>query len=466
MTMALDFDAQVLRRYDKPGPRYTSYPSAPQFSTRFTDADFRRQVARSNQEPIPRRLSLYVHVPFCFSPCFYCGCNRIITRDARRGAPYAERLVREAETVAPLFARDRDVVQLHFGGGTPNFLDASALGGLVDSLGRFFHFSNGRTRDFSIELDPRSVRDGDIAAYAAMGFNRASFGVQDFDRAVQLAINREQSVEETLRAIDACRASGFRSVNVDLIYGLPRQTVAGFLHTLETIGLARPDRIAVYGYAHMPQLFKAQRQIDERELPDAAERLALLQIAIERLSAAGYCYIGLDHFALPGDDLSVALAAGSLQRNFMGYTTHAESDLIGLGASSISHVGESYSQNYRELPDWEAAVDQGRLPIARGLMLDEDDVIRAQVIQQLMCRGTIDRARIEARFDIDFDAYFAESMARLLPLAADGLVSFDGSRIVTTSRGRLMLRIIAMCFDRYLASQTGSETRPRHSRAL
>jgi oxygen-independent coproporphyrinogen III oxidase len=466
MTTALDFDAQLLRRYDKPGPRYTSYPSAPQFSTRFTDADFRRQVARSNQEPIPRHLSLYVHVPFCFSPCFYCGCNRIITRDLRRGAPYAERVVHEAEMVAPLFARDRDVVQLHFGGGTPNFLDAPALGGLIDSLGRFFHFSNARTRDFSIELDPRSVRDGDIEAYAAMGFNRASFGVQDFDRAVQLAINREQSIEETLRAIDACRESGFRSVNVDLIYGLPRQTLAGFLHTLNTIVLARPDRIAVYGYAHMPEKFKAQRQIDERELPDAAERLALLQIAIERLSAAGYCYIGLDHFALPGDDLSVALAAGSLQRNFMGYTTHAESDLIGLGASSISHIGESYSQNYRELPEWESAVDQGRLPIARGLMLDDDDVIRAQVIQQLMCRGTIDRAKIEARHDIDFDAYFADSMARLLPLAADGLVLFDGSRIVATSRGRLMLRIIAMCFDRYLATQTGSETRPRHSRAL
>jgi oxygen-independent coproporphyrinogen-3 oxidase len=383
-----------------------------------------------------------------------------------RGAPYAERLVREAEMVAPLFDRDRDVVQLHFGGGTPNFLNAPALADLVDSLGRFFHFSNARTRDFSIELDPRSVRDGDIAAYAAVGFNRASFGVQDFDRAVQLAINREQSIEETLRAIDACRTSGFRSVNVDLIYGLPRQTLAGFLHTLNTIVLARPDRVAVYGYAHMPQKFKAQRQIDERELPDAAERLALLQMAIERLTAAGYCYIGLDHFALPGDDLSVALAAGSLQRNFMGYTTHAESDLIGLGASSISHIGDSYSQNFRDLPPWESAVDQGRLPIARGLLLDEDDVIRAQVIQQLMCRGLIDRAQIETRFAIDFALYFAESLARLLPLAAEGLVRFDGSRIVATSRGRLMLRIIAMCFDRYLATPSVSETQPRHSRAL
>jgi oxygen-independent coproporphyrinogen-3 oxidase len=466
MNTRFEFDADLLRRYDRPGPRYTSYPSSPQFSASFTDADFRRQVAGSNQEPIPRDLSLYVHVPFCFSPCFYCGCNRIITRDVSRGVPYAERLVREAEMVAPLFDRDRDVVQLHFGGGTPNFLAPPALAGLVDSLGRFFHFSAAATRDFSIELDPRSVREGDIAAYAAMGFNRASFGVQDFDRAVQLAINRKQSIEETMRAIDACRASGFRSVNVDLIYGLPRQTLAGFLHTLNTIVLARPDRIAVYGYAHIPQTFKAQRKIDERELPDAAERLALLQVAIDRLTAAGYRYIGLDHFALPGDDLSLALAAGSLQRNFMGYTTHAESDLIGLGVSSISHVGESYSQNFRDLPQWESAVDQGRLPIARGLELDEDDILRAQVIQQLMCRGVIDRAQIEARHDIDFDAYFAESMMQLLPLAADGLVEFDGPRIVATSRGRFMLRIIAMCFDRYLPSQTESETRPRHSRAL
>jgi oxygen-independent coproporphyrinogen III oxidase len=466
MNTRLEFDLDLLRRYDRPGPRYTSYPSAPQFSTRFTDADLRRHIARSNQEPIPRDLSLYVHVPFCFSPCFYCGCNRIITRDLSRGAPYAERLVREAEMVAPLFDRDRDVVQLHFGGGTPNFLNAPALAGLVNSLGRFFHFSSAPTRDFSIELDPRSVRDDDIAAYAAMGFNRASFGVQDFDRAVQLAINREQTIEETLRAIDACRTAGFRSVNVDLIYGLPRQTLAGFLHTLNTIVLARPDRVAVYGYAHMPQKFKAQRQIDERDLPDAVLRLALLQVAIDRLTAAGYCYIGLDHFALPGDDLSVALAASSLQRNFMGYTTHAQSDLIGLGASSISHIGDSYSQNFRDLPPWESAVDQGRLPIARGLALDDDDVLRAQVIQQLMCRGLIDRSQIETRFAIDFDSYFAESLARLLPLAADGLVTFDGSRIVATSRGRLMLRIIAMCFDRYLATPSVSQTQPRHSRAL
>jgi len=466
MTNELEFDLDLLRRHDKPGPRYTSYPASPQFSTRFTDADFRRQAARSNQEPIPRDLSLYVHVPFCFSPCFYCGCNRVITRDVSRGAPYAERLVREAEMIAPLFDRDREVVQVHFGGGTPNFLAPPALAGLIDSFGRFFHYSIAADRDFSIELDPRSVRDGDIAAYADMGFNRASFGVQDFNRAVQLAINREQSIDETLRAIDACRASGFRSVNVDLIYGLPRQTLTGFLHTLNTIVLARPDRVAIYGYAHMPQLFKAQKQIDDRELPDAAARLALLQLAIERLTSAGYEYIGLDHFALPADDLSRALSAGTLQRNFMGYTTHADCDLIGLGASSISHIGESYSQNFRDLPEWESAVDQGRLPISRGLALDADDILRADVIQQLMCRGAIDRAQIEARHDIDFGEYFAETMEKLSALREDGLVEMKGARIVATSRGRLMLRIIAMCFDRYLPTQSAAATRPRHSRAL
>jgi len=466
MSSDLTFDLGLLRRYDRPGPRYTSYPSAPQFSNLFTDADFRRQAALGNEEPIPRDLSLYVHVPFCFSPCFYCGCNRVITRDLSRGAPYAERVVREAEMIAPLFDRDRAVVQVHFGGGTPNFLTTATLAGLLDSLGRFFHFSASAQRDFSIELDPRSIRDGDIAAYAQMGFNRASLGVQDFDRAVQLAINREQSVAETLRAIDACRTAGFRSVNVDLIYGLPRQTVSGFLATLDTIVRARADRVAIYGYAHMPQKFKAQRQIDESELPDAAARLSLLQLAIERLTAAGYRHIGLDHFALPEDDLGRAQAAGSLQRNFMGYTTHAQCDLIGFGASAISRVGESYSQNFRDLAEWESAIDHGYLPIARGLLLEDDDVLRAQVIQQLMCRGVIDCAQIEARHGIDFDEYFAAALSQLLPLINDGLVERSGHCIVATSRGRLMLRIIAMCFDRYLPAQSASDARPLHSRAL
>ena len=466
MNTLLQFDPALLRRYDRPGPRYTSYPSALRFRPDFTETDLRRHAARSNEEPIPRDLSLYIHVPFCFSPCFYCGCNRLITRDTSRGAPYAERLLREAELLSRLFVRDREVAQVHFGGGTPNFLDAPTLRGLIDGLARDFRFSARADRDFSIELDPRSVRTGDIAAYAGMGFNRASFGVQDFDRQVQLAINREQSVAQTLEALEECRASGFRSVNVDLIYGLPRQTVAGFRRTLDIIADARPDRVAVYGYAHLPQMFKAQRQIVEQDLPDAAARLDLLQAAIERLTDAGYVYIGLDHFALPDDELSRALEAGSLQRNFMGYTTHAACDLIGLGVSAISHVGDSFSQNHRELAAWEVAVDQGRLPLHRGLTLDDDDVIRADVIQELMCNGAIDRAGIAARYDIDFDEYFADALVQLAPLAEDGLVESSAERIVATSRGRLMLRIIAMCFDRYLSTQPASATGPRHSHAL
>jgi oxygen-independent coproporphyrinogen-3 oxidase len=355
---------------------------------------------------------------------------------------------------------------VHFGGGTPNFLDAPTLRGLIDGLARHFRFSAGADRDFSIELDPRTLRKGDIAAYADMGFNRASFGVQDFDRTVQLAINREQSVAQTLAALEECRATGFRSVNVDLIYGLPRQNVTGFRRTLDIIADARPDRVAVYGYAHLPQMFKAQRQIVEADLPDAATRLDLLQAAIERLTDAGYVYIGLDHFALPADELSRALDAGSLQRNFMGYTTHAACDLLGLGVSAISHVGDSFSQNHRDITAWEIDVDQGRLPLHRGLTLDDDDVLRAHVIQDLMCRGEIDRARIAERYDIDFDEYFADALEQLAPLAADGLVDFSAERIVATSRGRLMLRIIAMCFDRYLPAQPASATPPRHSRAI
>lgn len=466
MISPLQFDPTLLRRYDRPGPRYTSYPSAPRFRPDFTEADLRRHAARSNEEPIPRDLSLYIHVPFCFSPCFYCGCNRIITRDTSRGAPYVERLLREAELTARLFDRDRDVAQVHFGGGTPNFLDAATLRGLIDGLARHFRFSASADRDFSIELDPRTVRKGDIAAYAAMGFNRASFGVQDFDHTVQLAINREQSVAQTLWSLEECRKSDFRSVNVDLIYGLPRQNVTGFRRTLDIIADARPDRVAVYGYAHLPQMFKAQRQIAEQDLPDASARLDLLQAAIERLTGAGYVYIGLDHFALPGDELSRALEKGTLQRNFMGYTTHAACDLIGLGVSAISHVGDSFSQNHRELTAWEIALDQGRLPLHRGLTLDDDDVLRAEVIQELMCNGVIDRAGIALRYGIDFDEYFAGALEQLAPLAEDGLVESSAARIVATSRGRLMLRIIAMCFDRYLSAQPVTDSAPRHSRAL
>jgi oxygen-independent coproporphyrinogen-3 oxidase len=463
--MTTTFEPDLLARCDRPGPRYTSYPSSLQFTPAFTAADFRRHARRSNEEPIPRDLSLYVHVPYCFSPCFYCGCNRIITRDYGRAAPYTERVIREAESVAPLFDRSRALIQMHFGGGTPNFLTADQLGQLVDAFGKYFRFSCAADRDFSIELDPRTVREGDIAAYARMGFNRASLGVQDFDRTVQLAINREQSVEQTLKVIEDCRLHGFRSVNVDLIYGLPKQSAPGFGNTLDIVLRARPDRIAIYGYAHMPEMFKAQRQIVAADLPDAARRVELLSLAIEKLTGAGYLHVGLDHFALPEDDLGRALANRSLHRNFMGYTTHADCDLIGLGVSSISHVGDSYSQNFRDLTAWEVAVDKGDLPTWRGIELDDDDLVRADVIQQIMCRGEVDLQRIEQKYDLVFDEYFADALAQLVPLQEDGLVDVDPERIAATSRGRLLLRMMAMCFDRYLRTPAQAE-RPRHSRVV
>ncbi len=466
MNTSIDFDPDLLRRYDQPGPRYTSYPTAPAFGADFGAAQLRAHALRTNEEPIPKPLSLYVHVPYCFNPCFYCGCNRIITRDQSRAAPYLLRLARETELIAGWFDRDREVVQVHLGGGTPNFLSAAQIFELMESLRSHFRLSTRADRDFSIELDPRYLALGDIASYAACGFTRASFGVQDFDPLVQRAVNREQTVEQTLDAITACRDSGFRSVNVDLIYGLPRQSGAGFARTLDIVTAARPDRIAIYGYAHMPQLFKAQTQIEPSELPSPAAKLALLQLAIERLGAAGYRHIGMDHFALPDDDLAVAQQSGTLHRNFMGYTTHADCDLIGLGVSAISHIGDSFSQNPRDLPAWEHAVDGGQPPVWRGLALSLDDRIRADVIQQLMCNGAIDTAAVERRYDIGFPEYFRDSLTRLAPLIEDGLVTRERGRIAATSRGRLLLRIIAMCFDAYLDKTGAAPARPRYSRVI
>jgi oxygen-independent coproporphyrinogen III oxidase len=450
MNFTATFDAQLLQRYDRPGPRYTSYPTAPHFQPSFGARELCAHAARSNMPPFKRPLSLYVHIPYCFSPCFYCGCNRLITRDAAKGTRYTDQLLREIALLAPLFDRDREVVQLHLGGGTPNFLSQATLARLLDALAGAFRLSRAAERDFSIELDPRTVPQDYAGALAGLGFNRVSLGVQDFDPQVQRAVNRIQSVEQTLDLIDACRDSGFRSVNVDLIYGLPRQTATGFRRTLRTVISARPDRVAVYGYGHLPGLFKAQGRIAAAELPDTAGRLELLRLAIEELSANGYRYIGMDHFALPDDELVHAQEAGGLQRNFMGYTTHAGCDLVGIGVSAISHVGESFSQNFRALKVWEAAVTAGHLPVWRGLALSADDRVRGAVIAQLMCQGAIDVAAIESRYGIDFGVYFRHELAQLQPYRADGLLQIEPQRITATAPGRLLLRSVAMCFDRNL----------------
>jgi len=441
-----NFDAELLRRHDRPGPRYTSYPTAPHFHEGFRWPQLREAIERSGDGP----LSLYLHVPFCTSPCFYCGCNRVITRDRERGRAYVQRLLREAGLIAPALGRRREVVQLHFGGGTPNFLSPGLIGELLDGLRRHFRFRQASDRDFSIELDPRQLVEDDIAALARLGFTRASLGVQDFDPRVQQAINRVQDADATLALIEACRRHGLGSVNVDLVYGLPRQTAAGFAQTLQRVLQVRPDRFAIYGYAHLPGTFRAQRRIDEAELPDAEARMELLGLAVERLGAAGYQYIGMDHFALPGDELARAQREGSLHRNFMGYTTHAATDLLGLGVSAISHIGNSYSQNPRELPQWEAAIDDGRVPVWRGMTLSADDAIRGDVIQALMCAGELDTRAIDARHGIRFDDYFREALPALERLREDALVEREGPVIRATERGRPLLRLLAMCFDAHL----------------
>jgi len=457
--------ADLLRRHDRAGPRYTSYPTAPQFHERFGESHYRAHALRSNAGAAPRALSLYLHVPYCFSPCFYCGCNRIISREASRGIEYAQLLRRELDLVASLYDRGREVVQLHLGGGTPNFLSAATLGALLEHIANRFTLSSHPERDFSIEIDPRFIGPGYMASLAASGFNRASLGVQDFDAEVQQAINRHQSVAETLAVIEAARDSGFRSINVDLIYGLPRQTPGGFAKTLDRVIAARPERIAIYGYAHLPELFKAQRRIGAAELPAPEMRIELLRLAIERLAAAGYGRIGMDHFALPHDDLARAQARGGLQRNFMGYTTHADCDLVGVGMSAISSLDSCFSQNFRDLRQWGAAVGADRLPVWRGLELTDDDRVRGHVIQQIMCRGRIDIEEVQSRFGIDFSRYFADALAGLRSLQQDALVEVDPRAIVASPPGRLVLRNIAMCFDRYLP-QSAAAGAPRFSRVL
>ncbi|WP_426663955.1 oxygen-independent coproporphyrinogen III oxidase [Rhodanobacter aciditrophus] len=457
-----EFDPALVARYDVAGPRYTSYPTAPQFHGDFDERALRSVIRASNEDPIPRPLSIYVHVPFCVSPCFYCGCNRIITRDVGKADRYLERLYREIELVARLFDRDRQVTQLHFGGGTPNFLDVPRMQELMGVLARHFSFSNERGREFGIEIDPRFADADYIRGIAELGFNRISVGIQDFDPAVQEAVNRIQSVAQTREVLQAARDSGFRSTSVDLIYGLPKQTVAGFERTLDEIIALGSDRVAVYAYAHLPEMFKAQRHIKAEDLPDPATRLQLIGRALARLGEAGYVYVGMDHFAREDDELVAAQRAGTLQRNFQGYSTHGECDIVGLGVSAIGRIGDSYSQSARDLTGYYAALDNGRLPIARGLSLNVDDLIRREVIGQLMCYGELDMLEFGGQRDIVFAEYFAAELERLRALADDGLLTLDERMIRVTPRGRLLLRIVAMCFDAYL----GRTAAPRFSRTI
>lgn len=442
------FPAELLRRYDRPAPGYTSYPTAPRFSQDFGPTELSEAIRLSNGDPIPSRLSLYVHVPFCSVPRL----------DRSLAEPYRHRLGREIGMMSGLFDPDREVVQLHFGGG-PGFLTPAQLATTVQDLRDHFRFGSDDDRDISIELDPRELTPDDIAELAAGGFSRVSLGVQEFDPAVQQAIDREQGTRSTLDVIAACHHHGMRSVNVDLIYGLPLQGLEGFARTLDLVTRARPQRLTLYRYTHLQEPFRSQHQLRVEDRPAPELTLELLQLAVERLTAAGYVHIGMDHFALPDDDLVLAQTRGRLHQNFMGYTAHADCDLIGLGVGATSRIGDSCSQNLRELPMWEEAVDTPRLPVWRGLRLTPDDQLRSDVIQRLLCQGEIPIGAIQRAHGIEFTQYFADALRRLKPLQDDGLVWIEPERIVATPEGRLLLRAVAMCFDAYLQRPAGPAAR-------
>jgi oxygen-independent coproporphyrinogen-3 oxidase len=452
------FDPGLIRRYDRPGPRYTSYPTAAEFRADFRAADYRCAALASRacrgQEP----LSVYVHIPFCTSPCFYCACTRIITRRPEAAEQYLARLEREIALQARLLGR-RTIEQLHFGGGTPTFLDADQLGRLMAILGEHFEISRHASREYSIEIDPRTVRGETLGSLAALGFNRLSLGVQDLDPQVQAAVNRVQSTAATLDVISGARLAGFNSVAVDLIYGLPLQTPESFGRTLDLVAQARPDRVAAYSYAHLPKQFKAQRQIDAAVLPQGEAKLTLLTLVVEKLTAAGYDFIGMDHFALPDDELAVARRRGGLQRNFQGYSTRHGLDLVGLGMSAIGHIGDTYSQNTRDLDLYYAALDHDQLPIARGLRLTPDDRLRADVIAALMCHGRVDVHEVEERHHACFPERFAPELRELEALGHDGLVEIGDREIRVTAAGHFLLRAVARVFDAYQPAQPAATVR-------
>ena len=393
-------------------------------------------------------LSLYVHVPFCESLCYYCACNKIITKHHEKGADYLRYLGREIDLHTAHIGTGQVVTQLHLGGGSPTFLSDAELGELMQMIRRSFTLAPGG--EYSIEVDPRTVDAARLEHLARLGFNRLSFGVQDFDAAVQKAVHRIQPARQVFDLVEAARARGFESVNVDLIYGLPRQTPESFDRTLAQVNELRPDRIALYAYAHLPQRFKPQRRILDAELPNAAGKVTMLSRSLDAFMAAGYVYVGMDHFALPNDALAVAKRQGRLHRNFQGYSTQPDCDLIGLGVSAIGRVGATYSQNAKTLEEYCDHLDQGRLPVVRGLALSRDDLVRRGVIMALMCQGALQFESIELAYLIDFRSYFAAELGALEALQEQGLVVVTGTGIEVTATGWFFVRAVAMVFDRYL----------------
>jgi len=457
----LEIDADLIRKYGGNGPRYTSYPTADRFVEAFNAKAYRHWLAHRNIGGFVRPLGLYVHVPFCDTLCFYCACNKIASKNHERAVKYVGYLEREIALAAQALGKDRRIVKMHWGGGTPTFLGEALTEKLFGTLRCAFDFDpNG---EYAIEIDPRKVDANRVAHLCSLGFNRVSIGVQDFDPRVQKAVNRVQSLEETRVVIDTAREHGCRSVNLDLIYGLPLQTLEGFEATLDKVIDCDPDRVALYSYAHLPAMFKPQERIREEDLPAPDVKLALMTTAIRRLRDAGYVYIGMDHFARPGDELAVAQRKGFLTRDFQGYSAGGDCDLAAFGTSAIGKIGPAYMQNAKTLDTYYQALDQGELPIVRGIQLTADDIVRRAVIQALACQFAVCKESIGISHLLDFDDYFAAEMADLRKLEDDGLVELDDEWITVTPRGRLLVRAVCSVFDKYLRATV---ERKRYSRIV
>jgi oxygen-independent coproporphyrinogen-3 oxidase len=459
----VQFDAPLVRKLSKPGPRYTSYPTADRFSDAFGYRDYLQAVAGLRTRGCAKPLSIYLHIPFCDTVCYYCACNKIVTKNRDKAAVYLSYLKREIDLQAMLFAGINQVEQLHLGGGTPTYLTDAQMEDLMAHLRHRFQFASDEVGEYSIEVDPRTVSRERVHSLRRQGFNRISLGVQDYDEAVQRAVNRVQPEAETQAIIDAAREAGFRSVSIDLIYGLPKQTVMSIARTLEKVIEADPDRIAIYNYAHLPHLFKPQRRILDADLPGADAKLDMLGLCIRSLTEAGYVYIGMDHFAKPTDDLAIAQSQGRLHRNFQGYSTHADTDLVACGVSAIGAVGPSYSQNVKTLEAYYERIDNNELPIERGIGLTMDDALRRSLIQMLMCHFELPIGALEQAFPIVFAEYFAPELEKLRVLAGEGLLTISPDYLSVTLKGRLLIRNICMVFDRYLNEQPAV---PRYSKTI
>lgn len=442
------FNEALIAKYDKAGPRYTSYPTAVQFTEEFGEKEYVEAAQASNARKNP--LSLYFHIPFCATICFYCGCNKIITNNRKRSEPYLNRLYKEMEMQGKLFNNKAPVKQLHWGGGTPTFLSHDEMRTLMDKTREEFNLLPDDEAEISIEVDPREANADTVRFLRSIGFNRLSMGVQDFDDKVQVAVNRIQPKEITIETLTAARESGFNSISLDLIYGLPFQTVDSFAQTLEDVIELSPDRLSVFNYAHMPHLFKTQKQMNPEDMPSPQEKLLILKQVIERLTDAGYVYIGMDHFAKPTDQLAIAQKEGLLYRNFQGYSTHSDCDLVGMGISSISQIGDIYAQNAKAMPQYEEMIDQGKLPIMRGVKLSQDDLIRRHVITEIMCNLKLDLDKVSEDLGIDAREYFKTDLPELNAMQDDGLIIIENDKYYVQDSGRLLIRNIGMVFDAYL----------------